>query len=198
MFVVLLIAAGIYVSMHWRGWVAYGIQKGSTDTVAKSPLPQDQKDRITTRLTAFSNDFRAGKITLQQLTDVMKEVAEGPLGPLGMVWGIKEKYVAKSGLSSDEKTGAERSLQRLARGIAEKTIPWSTIDHISGPVATKTGRNNYTLKENISDDELRKLLKSATEKAAEAKVPDEPYLVNVADEVDKAIDKALGVTSAAK
>lgn len=197
-FIVLLVAAGIYVSMNWRGWVAYGMQKAGTDVVAQSPLPQDQKDRITARITAFSDDFRAGKITMQQFADVAKEVGEGPLAPLGLVWGIREKYVAKSGLTSEEKTDGERSLQRLARGVAEKTIPWSAIDEISGPVVTKTGQNNYKMKEKVTDDELRTLITSAKAKADAAKVPDEAYEVNVADEVDKAIDKALGVTPKAK
>ncbi|MEK6703231.1 MAG: hypothetical protein AABZ53_13275 [Planctomycetota bacterium] len=193
-FIVLLVAAGIYVSMHWRGWVAYGMQKAGTDMVAQSPLPQDQKDRITTRINTFTADFESGKISMQQFADVAKEVGEGPLMPLGMVWGVREKYVAKSGFSTEEKASAERSLQRLARGLAEKTIPWSTIDEISGPVATKQGKNNYKLKEKVSDEELRKLIKDATARADAAKVPDETFEVNVADEVDKAIDKALGVT----
>lgn len=47
------------------------------------------------------------------------------------------------------------------------------------------------LKERLTDAELKAFLEKAKEKADAANVPDEPFEVNIADELEKAIDKAL-------
>ncbi len=47
------------------------------------------------------------------------------------------------------------------------------------------------LNQQLTDDELKAFLEKAKAKADAASIPDEPFEVNIADELEKAIDKVL-------
>jgi|CXWL01.1.fsa_nt_gi hypothetical protein len=188
----LLIIAGIVVALKWRSWTASFTNMVTEKAVTSSQLPQDQKDRIIARVKGVTEEFKAGKITVAQFGDVGKAIAEGPLLPLGVAWGVREKYFEKSELSAEEKAGGTRSIERFARGVAEKSIPMSALQGVMDPIMDNPSANKHELKASVTDDELRAFLANAKAKADEVKIPDEAYHINIADELDKAIDSALG------
>jgi len=110
---------------------------------------------------------------------------------LGLVMAADEKYVKPSGLSNDDQDAARRTLQRLARGAFEKTIPENEVQEAMQLVMQHQPDGSQQLKERLTDDELKAFLEKAKEKADAASVPDEPFEVNIADELEKAIDKAI-------
>ena len=108
-----------------------------------------------------------------------------------MVYVAEEQYINPSDLSDEEKADALLTLQRFARGVFEKSIPQKALDEITAPI--KVGPvGQQELKETITTDELKALIEAARARADEAGVPNEPFEVNIADEIDKAIDAALG------
>ena len=189
----LLVAVGIgvWVSMNWKNWVADIGKQVAADAVAKSSLPEVDKARIRNRINQLADDFKAGKVSTEQLGKVMEQIAQSPLLPLGLVMAADEKYVKPSGLTDEDKDAGRRTLQRLARGVFEKSIPDNDKQEVMKLVMEPQPGGGERLKERLTDDELKAFLEKAKEKADAAAVPDEPFEVNIADEIEKAIDNVL-------
>lgn len=191
----LLVAVGIgvWIAMNWKNWAAELGKQVAADAVAKSSLPAEDKARVLNRINQLADDFKAGKVSTEQLGKVMEQIAQSPLLPLGLVMAADEKYVKPSGLTNEDKDAGRRTLQRLARGAFEKTIPEKDSQEVMKLVMEPQpgGGSGERLKERLTDDELKAFLEKAKEKADAASVPDEPFEVNIADELEKAIDKVL-------
>lgn len=191
----LLVAVGIgvWITMNWKNWAAELGKQVAADAVAKSSLPAEDKARVLNRINQLADDFKAGKVSTEQLGKVMEQIAQSPLLPLGLVMAADEKYVKPSGLTNEDKDAGRRTLQRLARGAFEKTIPEKDSQEVMKLVMEPQpgGGSGERLKERLTDDELKAFLEKAKEKADAASVPDEPFEVNIADELEKAIDKVL-------
>lgn len=188
-----VVAVSVWIAMNWKHWAATFTKQAAADAVAKSSLSPDDKARVLKRINQLADDFESGKVSTQQLGRVMERIAQSPLLPLGLVMAADEKYVKPSGLSDEEKDAGRRTLQRLARGAFEKTIPEHDTQEVMKLVMEPQpgGGSGERLKERLTDDELKAFLEKAKEKADAANVPDEPFEVNIADEIEKAIDKAL-------
>ena len=120
----------------------------------------------------------------------MEQIAESPLLPLGLVMAADEKYVKPSGLTNEEKDAGRRIATARSRSL-EKTIPENDSQEVMKLVMEPQPGGGERLKEQLTDDELKAFLEKAKEKADAASVPDEPFEVNIADELEKAIDKVL-------
>lgn len=188
---VIAIIAGVFVARSWKGWFAESMKIVANQTISASQIPSDQKARITARVEAVAADFKAGKITTEQLTNAMQKVGESPILPLALVLEVDAKHLATSKLSDEEKAAGRRSLERFARGAVEKSIATSDIDAVMNTFTVADAHGMKQLKGVLSEGELRAALDSAKAKADAAKVPDESYSINFADEVDKVIDGAL-------
>ena len=186
-----VVAIGAWIAMNWKTVVADGAKQVAADAVAKSKLSADDKDRVLKRINQLADDFKGGKVSTEQLAKVMEQIAKSPLLPLGLLMAADEMYVKPSGLSDDDKEAGRRTLQRFARGAFEKSIPDSDLKDVMKLLTEKQPDGNDKLKERLTDVELQAFLKKAQEKADAANVPDEPFEVSIADELDKAIDKVL-------
>lgn len=200
---VLLVGGGIFVATQWKGWAAAGITAMAEAMTQQSDLPQDQKDKVLASIKGVADDFKSGKITTEQLGKVMEEIASGPLLPVGIVAAAEEKYMKPSGLTPEEKAAGERTMQRFARALFEKKVGEADAQKVLEPISQgqlhfstngqqTSAQQNFRLKDKVNDAELRDFLARAKSKVDELHVPDEAFNVNVAEELDKAIQKALG------
>ncbi|MFN7021614.1 MAG: hypothetical protein ACK4WH_09840 [Phycisphaerales bacterium] len=196
-FLVLLIGAGVFVAMKWKGWAADAVVAGTTQMVNDSDLPADQKQRILAKVRTLGDDFKSGKVSVDQMTGVLQKIAESPLLPVGVMFGMDKAYLAPNkDLSDDEKTAAKRSMQRFARGVVEKKIPMETMQTVLAPISDPNVSNkpgNFRLKkpDKVTTDELKQFVANAKAEADKANMPDEAYELNVANEVEKVIDEGL-------
>ncbi len=165
---------------------------GTLEAVNSSKLPPDQKQKVIAKIDEVTKDFEDGKIDGQQAQKIFEELAQGPLLPLAIVYGIDEQHIKNSALPKEEKEAGRLALERASRGIVEKSIALATIRDIMAPVTIQGPNNQMQMKQQVTDEELRQFFKNAKTRADEAKVPNEPYKVNVGDELSKAIDTALG------
>lgn len=187
----LIIGVGIWVAVSWKGWAAGLAKQATVAMVEQSKLPEDQKTAIVTRVNQVADDWAAGKISNDQIGQVMKAIAESPVLSMALVEGADEKYIAISGLSDEEKNDGRRSLQRFGRGVVEKSISEAEVQTLVGMVTYKDPQGGTQLKQSLTTDELKAFLAQAKKSADDAKVPDEEYKINYAAELNKAIDKAL-------
>ena len=188
---VVVIGVGVWVSFNWKTWTADWSKAVTAQVVAQSSLNPEDKARIIKRIDSLADDFKSGKLTLEQAKRVMKQIAQSPLFPIAMVMAAEEKYVKPSGLSADDKAAAQITLQRLARGAFEKKIAEADLQEVMQLLMQKQPDGSQQLKQTLTDTELTAFLDKAKEKADKASVPDESFDVNIADELEKAIDRAL-------
>ena len=205
--VLLVVAAGIYVAFTWKGWVAEGLKSVATQVAAKAELTPEQKTRLTTRVDRLAEDFKGGKVSMEQMALIMKESGEGPIPALGMMAGFEKGYVEKSTLPEEEKAAARQTFQRFARGVAEKLIPIQTIEDAMAPISEASTNVsigpsgatsvNRKVKSKVTDDELRAFIAKVKEKADRVQVPDEPWTIDPVAVMEQAIDKVLGTGGSA-
>lgn len=186
-----VVAIGIWVAMNWKTLTADFTKKIAADVVAQSSLTPEDKARVLKRINQLADDFKDGKISQEQLGKVIEEIAKSPLLPLSLLMMADEKYIKPSGLSSDDQEAGRRTLQRFARGAFEKNIADNDVKEVMKLLTERQADGGEKLKERLTDAELETFLAQAKVKADAANVPDEPFEVNIADELDKAIDKVL-------
>lgn len=195
--VVLLAAVigGVWVYNNWRTFAADAGSEAIVAVIEDSQLAQDQKDAIIARVDTLAEDFKTGLIDFEDLANVAVELAESPLLPLGAVTLAQHKYVQPSNLTDEEKAAAELALGRYARGIFEETIDMDDINKVLAPISDQDFEGNLELKkpENVTEDELREFIALAKASADEAQIPEEAFELDIAAEVNKAIDQALGI-----
>ncbi|MFM9965705.1 MAG: hypothetical protein ACKV2Q_31360 [Planctomycetaceae bacterium] len=185
------VAIGIWVAMNWKALTADFTKKIAADVVAQSTLAAEDKARVLKRINQLADDFKDGKVSQEQLGKVIEEIAKSPLLPISLLMMADEKYIKPSGLSSDDQEAGRRTLQRFARGAFEKSIADSDVNEVMKLLTERQADGSEKLKERLTDAELEAFLDKAQEKADAANVPDEPFEVNIADELDKAIDNVL-------
>ena len=185
------IVAGVWIAMNWKTWAADASKAVTAQVVAQSSLKPEEKARIIKRIDQLADDFKSGKLSPEQAGKVLEQIAQSPLFPIALVMAAEEKYVKPSGLSADDKTAAQVTLQRFARGAFEKKIPEADLNEVMQLLMQKQADGSDQLKRVLTDAELTTFLEKAKQKADKAEVPDEPFNVNIADELEKAIDRAL-------
>lgn len=181
-----MIIGAVYVGMHWRGYVASFANVAAQGMIKESGLPEDQKESILAEVRQFGDDFKSGKISANKLANVAKTISEGPLIPVAGVQLARHKYIEPSTMTEQEKAEAVLSLQRFARGVYEKKISRSELDEAVKPVA-ELRNNNFKIKDNPTRMEIDQFIANVKARADAAMIPDEPFDVNIADELKKAI-----------
>ena len=191
--VVLLLAivAGVVFVMNFKSIATTAASAMAKAVVQDSDLPAEQKDRIVKQVNRVTQAYKAGTISDDQLGAIMEKLVNTPLMHLGMVYGFEKMHVEPSNMTADEKQAAKRSLQRFARGVFEKSIDQSEIEQVLDLVTTTDGQGSRQIKEKLTRQELDAVLAAVKAKADEAEIPDEPFEVDVATEIEKAVDEAL-------
>ena len=181
-------------------WVANNARELGTDfavTAMKEGLnelevPDDQRKRMHDRIDDVGQQFKDGKLDLQQVGAIFERLSKSPILPAGVSLFVKRVYIRDSGLDSEEKAAADIAIQRFSRGVIDGSIPEAKREAVLDMISTKQADGNRQFKQELTDDELRDFLKAVTETADEAGVPAEVPEINFADEFDEAIDEALG------
>lgn len=192
--VVLIVALVVTVMLTWKKVAGAAMTATTVAVVDASSIPDDQKARIKTRVDSVVKDWKDGKVSGEQLGEVMKQIVESPVFPAAMAGLADKQYLSRSGLTDDEKAAGRRVLQRFARGVFEKKIPEAEADPVIAMMQTKDAAGNDKFKEAMTDDEVKAMLVKAKAAADKAEVPDEEFNVDFAGEIDRAIDRALAPT----
>lgn len=200
--IAIALAGGIYVWMNWKGWAGSITRTAVREVLKESKLPEDQKQAIMVEIESLTKDFEEGRVSFDDLQRVGEEIAQSPLIPLAGVQLAKEQYIDRSDMTPEEKAAAERTLQRFARGVHDKTITPAEekiTDAIKPVVRLKPG-NNWEFKEDPTRQELDQFIANCKTEADTAQIPDEPFVIDFAAEIRKIIATARnpGAPPAAK
>lgn len=193
--IVVIVGVGLFwVYMNWRSWTASAMVEVTKAALVEFDLPQDQQQAIVAEIDRVAQDFKDKKISPQDLIRIMEQIAESPLLPIAGVIAAEKQYIEPAAMPQEEKADAVRSLQRLARGVHEKTIPKEAIEDVIKPIVTINPGGGWKFKQQATLEEVRQFIENAKSRADAANVPDEPYTIDIATELRKAIDRGLGRT----
>ena len=181
----------VVIALNWRTFVSNFTVDLAMQAVDQSQIPPEGKERIRKRLDGLADDFKAGRLSKEQIGKIIEKVVQSPLIVVAVVTSAETQYVKPSGLSEDDKQAAHRTLERLGRGIFERKIAPDQQDEVMQKVMQENGENRKQLKQKMTDDEVRAFLAKAKEAADKAEIPDEPFEIDIAAEFEKAIDTAL-------
>jgi len=182
-----VVIGGIYIAMHMKEWAADFAKLAAQELIKESGLPDDQRKAILGEIQQLADDYKSGKISTEELTRVAKTIGESPLIPLAGVQVARHKYIEPSDMTAEEKAGAILAVQRVARGVYEKKISKDEIDEITKPIADLRRDGHWTLKENPTRMEIDQFIANAKAHADAAMIPNEPFDLNIAEELKKAI-----------
>lgn len=189
--VIVCAVGGYLVARNAKSLGAEVARQITVGIVKQSPLPVDQKTGMIRHIDRVTADFKSDKITSEDLERVLVEIVESPLFKVGMVYFAEQQYIQPSALGDDERKEASLNLQRFARGLYEGKIPMSKLEEVTAPITVVDSDGEKKLKENPTTKELRAFLAGIKQEADDAEIPEEPFEVDIADELGAAIDRAL-------
>jgi len=178
---------GIYVATHWKGWAADAANAAAQAMVNETEFPQDQKNTILAEIRRVGSDFREGRMSVQEMGRVMRAIGEGPLIPLAAIQETKHKYIEESDMTDAEKKGAILTVQRFTRGVHERKIRTEDVGDVVAPIANRHQKGQWDFKHSPTRMEVDEFLANAKIKADEAKIPEEPFEFNIAEELKDTI-----------
>lgn len=194
-----IVVLGLIAVVVGGWWVANNVRELGTDFAVGAmkeglnelEVPDDQRKRMHDRIDDVGQQFKDGKLELEQVMAIFKKLSESPILPAGVSLFVKRVYIRDSGLDEEEKAAADIAIQRFSRGVIDNSIPEAKREAVLDMISTRKPDGNREFKQKLTDDELRTFLKAVTETADEAGVPTEVPEINFADEFDNAIDEAL-------
>lgn len=206
---VVLIVGTVFVVRSYRGWIAKGVREASSAALVEMQLDDQEQAEVMGHVQVLLDKYTAKDIDNAQFFGVFEKLVESPLVAAAMVGGIDRLYFGQSGLSDEEKAGARVQLRRYANGLFEKDISPDSVEVVLASVSTTmpddndiriqyqtgpSGTTEYALRsaDEVSDEDLRELIRAAGAKADEAGVEANPGEIDISDTVGIAIAEALG------
>ena len=189
--VILLVVAAVWISRNWQDWVADFCLHAIDTMVESSDLPELEKKEIQIQVVRVADAFSAGELPAEKMALIVEYFKESPLLTSMVVASVERKYFDRSGLTDEEKEQGRIDLRRFVRGMVDEEIDEDAFHAAVEPITDKRPDGGWRIRETVTDDQLRALLKAAKEKADAAGIPAEVEEVDPSDEVQRIIDAAL-------
>lgn len=190
---VLCLAGVWYVASNVDQWVVGLGREAIVSMVNESELPATEKAEVIAQVDRLVDAYKEGKIKQADLDRVFAGLQDSPALQALALYNIENEYLADSQLPAAEQAQARRTFQRALRAIYEGKIseeqfyavlPEGNDDETIRPVSTNSPNTD-------ANDELRETLAKLKVMADSAGIPDEPYQLDISDELQKLIDQAL-------
>lgn len=160
------------------------------DKMREQGLPAEQRDAIVGHVNRLTEDYKAERLDLAQLTELFAEIR--PQLDVAVSAGIVTGALESSKLSAEEKAAASKSLQRFAHGCAKESISHETIELIVSKLRVPgTAPHEMQFKEKLTDEELRALVAEAKSAADVVDVPADLPTQDLVAEIGRAIERTL-------
>ncbi len=179
----------VFVS-NAKPFAAKQVVNGIKGILKETDLSAEQKEQIVTRVEVLGEDFVAGDITMDELVEIASEIAESRKVHAGAAEFIINKTVEdKLELTPEDQANVKRLVQRLARGIVEEKLGEEDFEPLMEVVCEKQGENHYEIRDDLSQEQIQQFLAELETLVDTAEIPDEPYEVDIANEIDRIIDE---------
>jgi hypothetical protein len=195
---VVLVLAGVGGLVAWRWWQENGrtmgadaVNKVAVEAVNASSLEPKDKERILSKVRAWTEDFRTGKIGMEDLGGALQRVAESKVLPVASVMAFQKQYVDPAGVPPEQKEAWILEVHRYARGVYESRIPRESAERVMESISVADGQGGRKLRDNLTPAEVEALVTKFRRESDAALVPREKFQVDIVEELIKAVDGAL-------
>lgn len=158
--------------------------------VSKLDIEEVQKGKIGTQIDRLKNAYSSEALSNQQVKDIADDLVNGQFGTMMAIWFMETKYIAGSGLSQEEKDAVHVTLGRLAKAMKSTKITGLEIDSLTDPYSVTDENGNKHIKENLTDGEIRELVKKVDTLLDEKDISKEPLKFDIGQELKEALDSA--------
>lgn len=188
----LIIIGVVIVWMNWKGWAAGAMNATMKAAVQESQLPADQQSRINTQIDQLSTAFEDGDVTFEDLIKVGEAMEDHPILPIGVLEYIEYNSLKAAGLTDEEKAAGTLATQRLQRAFIDGQMVLDDLDPLLEPISQRDADGNLQPIQNPTAPQVRLYIEAAEKKADELGVANEPYDVDIAEQIERLINDTLG------
>lgn len=169
----------------------HGIE-GLTDGLEEAGFPESEVQEFRGHLERLHAGYEDGSVELAEIADLVEEVGEGRILPVGIVSLFEHEYLTRAELTPEESARAAIDLQRFARGLWEESIPRSTWERVFRvrEIESENGEMSWE-REWEGRDDVREIIEDARAEADQAGIPDEPFSVRMSEEFGRMVDGLL-------
>jgi hypothetical protein len=189
---VVCVAGVWYVASNLETWVVGLGREAIVAGINDSELPQEEKTEIIAQVDRVVAAHKEGKLTPADLERVMTQLEDAPAIKALALYGIENDYLEGSSLNEQELAEARTTFNRVLRGVYEGKISDETFwNALPGDEDEKVHLASTNANDDNFDDELRLSLAKLKVLADNARIPNEPFKLDIGDEVKKLVDQAL-------
>jgi len=157
--------------------------------IRESDLLDADKETVMRQIDRLVDGYKRGKVDLEKLQSLGATLE--PLTDLLMVRAAQVKYINDRGRALKDHTDAERIIQRLMRGVIEKTISRFKLEDALNIISSTTGNGGRAFRDPVTAVEIASFLDKCSQLVEDASIPDEDYSVDVETEIKQRVDEAL-------
>lgn|GEM_PF-2978996 len=190
--VVLTVVGVVIVAMNWKGWMGGAMNAGMKAVVAEANMPAEQAGRINTQIDQLTTAFKDGDVTLEDLASVIEALEDHPILPIGVMEFIEYNSLKAAGLTDEEKAAGTLATQRLQRAMIDGLMVLDDLDPVLEPISQRDADGDLQPIQNPTAPQVRLYIEAAEKKADELGVPNEPYDVDLAEQIERLINDTLG------
>jgi len=204
---IVCIAGLYYVVNNMDRWLVGLGREAIVAMINESEISATEKTEVITEVDRVVTAYKARKINQADLEKALNDLNDAPALKVLSLYGLDEAFLTSSGLTEEEITAGRRSFERALRGVYEgkfseedlyAVLPIDAADDemIDNKVGQADRGDNITLvanqaKSSASDDDIRESLAKLKVMVDNARIPDEPFQLDISDEVKKIVDRLL-------
>jgi hypothetical protein len=189
---IVCVAGVCYVASNLDKWVVGIGREAIVAGINDSELPDTEKVEVITQVDRLVAAYKERKITQADLQRVFTELEDSPALKALALYGIENEFLTETSLTEKEVEQGRRVFQRALRAVYEGKISDEDVyaalpDEGGEPVRLASTKEE----KNSADDNLRETIVKLKVIADNARIPDEPFQLDIGDEVKKLVDRAL-------
>jgi hypothetical protein len=174
------------------GRAAYAVKEQLIPWVDQSSLSQPDQVAIIDELMSLASQMERDELTSRQLTRLGARLQDSTILQWGVVEEINRVAQRAKGLTEEEKSDFALACDRWLRAAGEGKLSMIEMEFAFQSIATKEPRSGrLTLKENISDEQLREFYRRVLSICEKYKVPSEPFDKSVSQVFKAMIEDGL-------
>jgi hypothetical protein len=195
--VILLMVVGGILAYVNRATIGRTVMGKSIEVIAERGLtalqfPEDEKDALLAPIRELSADFRAGRVTMDEMEAIVEEImSERVLAAVGSrVFESMSETIP--GLGEDEREAARFDVSRFAHGIMEGDIPAEQAEELLELVMIPGSGSDTSppkFRNDLTQEDFARVMEFVAEKADDAGIPNKFFEIDAASEVRAAIER---------
>jgi hypothetical protein len=189
----MLAVGGVYLYNNFKRLTAETAVQAVRQGIRESELPAEQQTAIIQRVEELANDFRSGDLTMEEMFEIGQRIIESrAVIASGAEFVVRKEILDGAALDQDEQTHVDRLMDRLARGIVSEQLEFADFESVKDIILVRGEDDEYRLKEHLSREDVDEFIGALEALVDEADIPDEPFEIDLAAELDRIIENVRG------